>query len=112
MQAGAGGRRVGMWVLTFGAQAGPLPHPTNCCLTTPSSAPPHSPSPQLAEEEEFEAKRKELEEVASPVFAKLYQQGGGAPGGMPDMGGMPGGGPATGPTVEEVDCEYIFTSFT
>ncbi len=58
---------------------------------------------QLAEEEEFEAKRKELEEVASPLFAKLYQQGGGAPGGMPDMGGMPGGGPAAGPTVEEVD---------
>ncbi|KAL4447327.1 hypothetical protein ABPG77_007360 [Micractinium sp. CCAP 211/92] len=41
---------------------------------------------QLAEEEEFEAKRKELEEQASPVFAKLYQQGGG---GMPG-GGMPG----------------------
>lgn len=59
---------------------------------------------QLAEEEEFESKRKELEEQASPVFAKLYQGGGeGAPGGMPDMGGMPGGGPATGPTVEEVD---------
>ncbi|PRW56493.1 heat shock 70 [Chlorella sorokiniana] len=58
---------------------------------------------QLAEEEEFESKRKELEEVASPVFAKLYQQGGGAPGGMPDMGNMPGGGPASGPTVEEVD---------
>lgn len=59
---------------------------------------------QLAEEEEFEAKRKELEEQASPVFAKLYQQGGagGMPGGMPG-GDMPGGGAPTGPTVEEVD---------
>ncbi len=65
--------------------------------------PPRRPALQLAEEEEFEAKRKELEEVASPIFAKLYQGAGGAPGGMPDMGGMPGGGPAAGPTVEEVD---------
>lgn len=88
----------------LGRRRGPLPHPTPQlpALTMPFPALPLL-SPQLAEEEEFEAKRKELEEVASPVFAKLYQQGGGAPGGMPDMGGMPGGGPATGPTVEEVD---------
>ena len=57
---------------------------------------------QLAEEEEFEAKRKELEEQASPVFAKMYQ-GAGA-GGMSDMGaGAGAGGVRPGPTVEEVD---------
>lgn len=73
-------------------------------LPSPPPAPSLHPSthPQLAEEEEFEAKRKELEEVSSPIFARLYQQGGGAPeGGMP--GGPAPGGPATGPTVEEVD---------
>ena len=61
--------------------------------------------PQLAEEEEFEGKRKELEEAAQPVFTKLYQGGdappGGMPGGMPDMGA--GEAPRQGPTVEEVD---------
>jgi heat shock 70kDa protein 1/2/6/8 len=59
---------------------------------------------QLAEEEEFEHQRKELESVASPVFAKLYQGGAGgeAAGGMPG-GGMPGAAAAGGPTVEEVD---------
>lgn len=62
---------------------------------------------QLAEVDEFEHKKKELEEVASPIFAKIYQAAGGAPGagGMP--GGMPtdmpGAPPAGGPTVEEVD---------
>jgi L1 cell adhesion molecule like protein len=62
-----------------------------------------------AEVEEFEAKQKELEGVAMPIMTKLYQSGG-APGGMPDMGGgMPGGGPppsgggAGGPHIEEVD---------
>lgn len=70
----------------------------------PPPSPPASLS-QLAEEEEFEAKRKELEEQASPVFAKLYQQGGagGMPGGGMPGGDMPGGGAPTGPTVEEVD---------
>ena len=45
--------------------------------------------PQLAEEEEFTAKQKELEEAASPVFAKMYQGAGG--GGGAGAGGMPGG---------------------
>lgn len=80
-----------------------------CCTV---NGPPHNPRtphthpsvPQLAEEEEFEAKRKELEEQASPVFAKLYQQGGGGmPGGGMPGADMPGGGAPTGPTVEEVD---------
>lgn len=77
-----------------------------CCLLTPCpprATPRRLDHNQLAEEEEFEDKRKSLEAAASPVFAKLYQGGEGAPGGMPDMGGMPGGGPAAGPTVEEVD---------
>ena len=38
---------------------------------------------QQAEKDEYEDKRKELEKVAQPVMAKLYQQGGAA-------GGMPG----------------------
>merc|ERR1711871_781190 len=61
---------------------------------------------QLAEKDEFEAKQKELEGVVNPIMMKVYQAAGG--GGMPDMGGMPGGAPppgagAGGPTVEEVD---------
>ena len=48
---------------------------------------------QLAEEEEFNHKREELERLVSPIMAKIYQgEGGGAmPGGMPG-GGMPGAG--------------------
>jgi L1 cell adhesion molecule like protein len=65
-------------------------------------------SNQGAEVEEFEARQKELEGVAMPIMTKLYQAGGGAPGGMPDMsGGMggapPSGGGAGGPHIEEVD---------
>merc|ERR1719379_2522272 len=62
---------------------------------------------QMAETEEFEAKQKELEGVVNPIMMKVYQSAGGV--GMPDMGGMPGGGApppgagAGGPTVEEVD---------
>jgi L1 cell adhesion molecule like protein len=69
-----------------------------------------------AEIEEFEEKKKELEQVANPIMSKLYQGAGGAggmPGGMPDMGGMGGGMPGGGmpesggggggPKVEEVD---------
>merc|ERR1711904_696678 len=61
---------------------------------------------QLAEKGEFEAKQKEVEGVVNPIMMKVYQAAGG--GGMPDMGGMPGGAPppgagAGGPTVEEVD---------
>jgi heat shock 70kDa protein 1/2/6/8 len=58
-----------------------------------------------AEKEEYEEKQKALEAIALPILQNL---GGGA-GGMPDMGGMPGGGagpsadPASGPTIEEID---------
>merc|ERR1711988_589386 len=69
---------------------------------------------QLAEVEEFQEKQKEVEAVCNPIITKLYQSAGGAPGGMPDMGGMPGGGmpgaggapsggSGSGPTIEEVD---------
>merc|ERR1712018_268972 len=68
---------------------------------------------QTAEKDEFEDKKKELEKVANPIMTKLYQQGGGMPGGPGGMpgGGMPGGGfpgqenagDAAGPTIEEVD---------
>ncbi|EIE19893.1 heat shock protein 70 [Coccomyxa subellipsoidea C-169] len=63
-------------------------------------------SNQLAEKEEFEDKRKELESIANPILSKMYQGGGGEEGGMPGgrPGGMPAGGaPSGGPTVEEVD---------
>lgn len=69
---------------------------------------------QLAEQEEFDHKQKELEGVCSPIITKLYQQSGGAPpggmpggaGGMPNFGGAggaPEGGSGGGPTIEEVD---------
>ena len=49
---------------------------------------------QLAEVEEFNEKRKEVEGVCNPIITKLYADAGGAPGGMPggmpDMGGMSG----------------------
>lgn len=72
-------------------------------------------SNENASTEEFEAKQKELEGTAQPIIMKIYQAGGGAPGGgmggMPDMGdfgaGAGGAGPsagsASGPKVEEVD---------
>jgi len=80
---------------------------------------------QTAEKDEFEHKRKELEDLCNPIFTKMYQ--GGAGGGMPDMGGMgggfpggaggfpggaggapgggarPSGGSSAGPKIEEVD---------
>ncbi|ODV85519.1 hypothetical protein CANARDRAFT_7630 [[Candida] arabinofermentans NRRL YB-2248] len=58
---------------------------------------------QTATAEEFDAKRKELEQVGNEVLKELYADGG-APGGFP---GAPGAAPSTeetqGPTVEEVD---------
>merc|ERR1719511_31502 len=54
---------------------------------------------QTADKEEYADKQKEVEGVCNPIITKLYQQAGGAPGGMPDMGGaggMPGAG-AGGP---------------
>ncbi|GAX82055.1 hypothetical protein CEUSTIGMA_g9483.t1 [Chlamydomonas eustigma] len=52
---------------------------------------------QLADVEEFEHKQKELEQLCSPIIAKMYQQGG-APGSF-DTAYTP----SSGPKVEEVD---------
>eukprot|EP00899_Mesostigma_viride_P028555 jgi/Mesvir1/8885/Mv02773-RA.1 len=68
---------------------------------------------QLAEAEEFDDKKKELEDICSPIVAKVYAEAGGGedvpgavPGGMPG-GGMPGGSGGgagrAGPKIEEVD---------
>lgn len=72
----------------------------------------------LADKDEYEDKQKQLQQVCSPIMARLHgggqqqQYGGGMPGGM---GGMPGGmggscgqqaggfGGNQGPTIEEVD---------
>ena len=53
-----------------------------------------------ASKEEYDAKTKEIEAVFNPIMQKIYQQAGGAPGGMPNFGGAnPGAGaPGTGPT--------------
>ena len=59
---------------------------------------------QLAEVDELEHKRTELEAVCSPIVARLYQGGGGAAaagGGMPERGAAAGSGSM--PHVEEVD---------
>ena len=58
---------------------------------------------QMAEKDEFDDKRKELENVCNPIITRLYQQAGGA-NGMPGCGGqMPSGADnSSGPTVEEV----------
>lgn len=68
---------------------------------------------QTAEQDEFEAKQKEIEGVCNPIITKLYQGMGGAGGmpggGMPDFSGAgagaaPGAGQGgSGPTIEEVD---------
>ncbi|XP_036622229.1 heat shock 70 kDa protein 1A [Trichosurus vulpecula] len=57
---------------------------------------------QLAEKEEFEHKRKELEQVCNPIITGLYQGAGGPPGGScgPQSQHSSSG---TGPTIEEVD---------
>merc|ERR1711953_118995 len=66
-------------------------------------------SNQMAEKDEFNHQKKELEKVCTPIITKMYQgAGGGMPGGMPDMGGAAAGGDSTGasaggPTIEEVD---------
>merc|ERR1711933_238512 len=59
-----------------------------------------------AEREEYESKRKEIEEVWRPIITAAYGSAGGAPGGMP--GGMgnfqapPSGTDAPGPKIDEV----------
>jgi len=61
---------------------------------------------QSASKEEFEAKRKELENTAMPIMSKLAQEGGvpGGPGGFGGAGGYDGPTPQPkGPTVDEVD---------
>ena len=54
---------------------------------------------QTAEKDEFDDKRKELEQICNPIIQNLYQapQDGKMPGGMPDMN------TASAPSVEEVD---------
>ena len=39
---------------------------------------------QEAEKEEFEAKQKELEQIANPIIQKVYQAGAGGAGGAPE----------------------------
>ena len=53
-----------------------------------------------ASKEEYDAKVKEIEAVFNPIMQKIYQQAGGAPGGMPNFGGaQPGAGaPGAGPS--------------
>jgi len=46
-----------------------------------------------AEKEEYEAQVKDLEAKFNPIMMRVYQEAGGQPGGMPDMGGMGGGMP-------------------
>jgi len=58
---------------------------------------------QLAAQDEFQDKQKEVEAVCNPIITKMYQSAGGMPsGGMPS-GGMPDAGNGAGPTIEEVD---------
>merc|ERR1711997_668844 len=62
-----------------------------------------------AEREEYESKRKEIEEVWRPIITAAYGQGGaqgGMPGGMPGMGNFqppPSSGDTSGPKIDEVD---------
>ena len=52
-----------------------------------------------ASKEEYDAKVKEIEAIFNPIMQKIYQQMGGAPGGMPNFqpgAGAPGAGPNTG----------------
>ncbi|KAJ6223953.1 hypothetical protein RDWZM_002498 [Blomia tropicalis] len=64
----------------------------------------------LAEKDEFEHHRKQLESVCNPIIAKLYQSTGGVPGGFPSEGATASGtannsgdSKQSGPTIEEVD---------
>ena len=61
----------------------------------------------LAEKQEFEHKKKEVEEVCKPIMEEMNKNMGAE--GMPDMSGMPGGmpggmpEPSSAPNIEEVD---------
>jgi L1 cell adhesion molecule like protein len=48
-------------------------------------------SHQTSETDVYEAKQKEVEGVVNPIMTKMYQQAGGAPGGMPEGMPMPSG---------------------
>ena len=61
---------------------------------------------QMAEKDEFDDKRKEVEAVVTPILTAMYQggsQGGGMGGGMGGMGGGMGGMPTGAANVEDVD---------
>ena len=49
-----------------------------------------------ASKEEYDAKQKEIETIFNPIMQKIYQQAGGAPGGMPNFGGAHPGAGASG----------------
>jgi len=57
---------------------------------------------QAAEVDEFEAKKKELEEMWRPIMMKAYQDSGAAPGAGP-AGPTAGPGATDGPKIDEVD---------
>ena len=57
---------------------------------------------QLAEKEEFDHKRKEVEQLCQPVVTKLYAAGAPSAGASAPGGAAPGAASA-GPTIEEVD---------
>jgi len=57
---------------------------------------------QAAEVDEFEAQKKELEEMWRPIMMKAYQASGGAPGAGPG-GPAAGPGASEGPKIDEVD---------
>ncbi|GAB4813649.1 hypothetical protein N2152v2_000695 [Parachlorella kessleri] len=56
---------------------------------------------QLAEVDEIEHQRTELEGICNPIVTKLYQGGAGAP--PPQADGAADGGSGAGPKIEEVD---------
>jgi L1 cell adhesion molecule like protein len=49
-----------------------------------------------ASKEEYDAKQKEIETIFNPIMQKIYQQAGGAPGGLPNFGGAHPGAGASG----------------
>jgi len=59
---------------------------------------------QASEKEEFEEKKTELEAIAKPIMAKLYEGGGGVDKNRSGMDGTASGTPGDdGPKIEEVD---------
>uniref|UniRef100_A0A9L0IN92 Heat shock 70 kDa protein 6 n=1 Tax=Equus asinus TaxID=9793 RepID=A0A9L0IN92_EQUAS len=57
---------------------------------------------QLAEKEEYEHQKRELEQICRPIFSRLYG-GPGVPGGSSCGAQARQGAPSTGPVIEEVD---------